>query len=125
VVVIGPAKPEEVAWLNVAAYGPSPREAAVVKLVARVLSTRQIAASLFVSEYTVQRHLRNAFEKVGVKSRRELMKRLFFESLLPGMLGDQGDTPDTGPPRRMIANSPRPRDGASKGRIVAYFRELL
>ena len=84
-VAIEPAKPEEVAWLNVAAYGPSPRE--VVKLVARVLSTRQIAASLFVSEYTVQRHLQNAFEKVGVKSRRELIKVLFFENLLPGMFG--------------------------------------
>ena len=51
-------------------------------------STRQIAATLFVSEYTVQRHLQNAFEKVGVKSRRELIKRLFFENLLTGMLGD-------------------------------------
>jgi DNA-binding CsgD family transcriptional regulator len=88
VIVIEPAKAEEVAWLNAAAYGLSPREEEAVKLVARGLSTRQIAASLFVSEYTVQRHLRNAFEKVGVKSRRELMKRLFFENLLPGMLGE-------------------------------------
>jgi DNA-binding CsgD family transcriptional regulator len=88
VVVIEPAKAEEVAWLNAAAYGLSPREQEAVKLVARGLSTRQIAATLFVSEHTVQRHLQNAFEKVGVKSRRELMKRLFFENLLPGMLGD-------------------------------------
>ena len=35
VVVIEPAKPEEVAWLNAAAYGLSPREEAAVKLVAR------------------------------------------------------------------------------------------
>jgi DNA-binding CsgD family transcriptional regulator len=88
VIVIEPAKAEEVAWLNTAAYGLSPREEEAVKLVARGLSTRQIAATLFVSEYTVQRHLQNAFEKVGVKSRRELIKRLFFENLLPGMLGD-------------------------------------
>ena len=88
VVVIEPAKAEEVAWLNAAAYGLSPREEEAVKLVAGGLSTRQIAASLFVSEHTVQRHLQNAFEKVGVKSRRELIKRLFFENLLPGMLGD-------------------------------------
>ena len=86
VIVIEPAKAEEVAWLNAAAYGLSPREEAVVKLLVRGLSTRQIAATLFVSEYTVQRHLQNAFEKVGVKSRRELIKRLFFENLLPGML---------------------------------------
>lgn len=88
VVVIEPAKAEEVAWLNAAAYGLSPREEAAVRLVARGLSTRQMAATLFVSEHTVQRHLQNAFEKVGVKSRRELIKRLFFENLLPGMLGD-------------------------------------
>ncbi|MBA2346054.1 MAG: helix-turn-helix transcriptional regulator, partial [Rubrobacter sp.] len=88
VVVIEPAKPEEVAWLNAAAYGLSPREEEAVKLVARGLSTRQMAATLFVSEHTVQRHLQNVFEKVGVKSRRELIKHLFFENLLPGMLGD-------------------------------------
>jgi DNA-binding CsgD family transcriptional regulator len=88
VIVIEPAKLEEVAWLNAAAYGLSPREEEAVKLVARGLSTKQIAANLFVSEYTVQRHLQNAFEKVGVKSRRELIKVLFFENLLPGMFGD-------------------------------------
>jgi DNA-binding CsgD family transcriptional regulator len=88
VVVIEPAKLEEVAWLNAAVYGLSPREEEAVKLVAHGLSTKQIAASLFVSEYTVQRHLQNAFEKVGVKSRRELIKVLFFENLLPGILSD-------------------------------------
>jgi DNA-binding CsgD family transcriptional regulator len=59
-----------------------------VRLVARGLSTRQISDSLFISEYTVQRHLQNAFEKVGVRSRRELIKRLFFENLLPDMIAD-------------------------------------
>jgi DNA-binding CsgD family transcriptional regulator len=88
VVVIEPARPEEVAWLNVASYGLSPREEEVVSLVARGRSTRQISAEIFVSEHTVQRHLQNAFEKVGVRSRGELVKRLFFENLLPGMLGD-------------------------------------
>jgi DNA-binding CsgD family transcriptional regulator len=88
VVVVEPAKPEEVAWLNVASYGLSAREAEVVRLVARGLSTRQISGTLFISEYTVQRHLQNAFEKVGVKSRRELLKRLFLENLLPGMIAE-------------------------------------
>ena len=88
VVVIEPAKPEEIAWLNVASYGLSPREEEVVKLVARGKSTGQVSSSLFISEHTVQRHMQNAFEKVGVRSRRELLKRLFFENLLPGMLSD-------------------------------------
>lgn len=88
VIVVEPAKPEEVAWLNVAAHGLSPREEEVVKLVVRGLSNRRISKELFISENTVQRHLSNIFEKVGVRSRRELLKRLFFENLLPGMLGD-------------------------------------
>jgi hypothetical protein len=51
-------------------------------------STRGISGTLYISEYTVQRHLQNAFEKVGVRSRRELIKRLFFDNLLPGTFTD-------------------------------------
>lgn len=88
VIVVEPTKPEEVAWLNVATYGLSTREEEVVKLVVRGLSNHQIAQALYISENTVQRHLSNIFEKVGVRSRRVLLKRLFFENLLPGMLDD-------------------------------------
>ncbi|HKH10389.1 MAG TPA: LuxR C-terminal-related transcriptional regulator [Rubrobacter sp.] len=87
VVVIEPARPEDVAWLNVASYGLTPREEEVVGLVARGRTTHEISAEIFVSEHTVQRHIQNAFEKVGVRTRGELVKRLFFENLLPGMLG--------------------------------------
>jgi DNA-binding CsgD family transcriptional regulator len=88
VIVIGPAKPEEVAWLNIAAYGLSPREEEVVGLLVRGFTNRQVSRALFISEHTVQRHLSNIFEKVGVRSRKTLLKRLFFENLLPGMLDD-------------------------------------
>ena len=88
VIVIGPAKPEEVAWLNVAAYGLSPREEEVVRLLVRGSTSRQISNSLYISEHTVQRHLSNIFEKVGVRSRKTLLKRLFFENLLPAMASD-------------------------------------
>jgi DNA-binding CsgD family transcriptional regulator len=88
VIVIGPAKPEEVAWLTLAAYGLSPREEEVVDLVVRGFANRQISQTLFISEHTVQRHLSNIFEKVGVRSRKNLVKRLYFENLLPNMAGD-------------------------------------
>jgi len=88
VIVIGPARPEEVAWLNVAAYGLSPREEEVVGLLVRGFTSRGVSRSLFISEHTVQRHLSNIFEKVGVRSRKTLLKRLFFENLLPEMAGD-------------------------------------
>jgi DNA-binding CsgD family transcriptional regulator len=85
VVVVEPAKPAEVAWLTVVAYGLSPREEEVVKLVVRGLSNREISRTLYISENTVQRHLSNVFEKVGVRSRNSLLQRLFFDNLLPGM----------------------------------------
>ena len=41
----------------------------------------------FISEHTVNNHLRSIFEKASVNSRREMVRRLFFENLLPGVLG--------------------------------------
>ncbi len=83
VIVVEPSKPEEVAWLNVSAYNLSSREEEVVKLVVQGASTKQISRALFISEYTVQTHLSNVFEKVGVRTRRELVKQLFFDDLFP------------------------------------------
>jgi DNA-binding NarL/FixJ family response regulator len=85
VVVIAPAQPQEVAWLGMAAYHLSSREEEVVKLVVAGLTTRQISERLFIAEHTVQRHFSNIFEKVGVRSRRELVKHLFVEQMLPHM----------------------------------------
>lgn len=87
VIVVEPTKPEEVAWLNVASYGLSAREQEVIQLVVRGASTRQISTALHISEYTVQNHLSNVFEKVGVRSRKELVRRLFFENLYPTLFG--------------------------------------
>jgi DNA-binding CsgD family transcriptional regulator len=81
VVVIEPAGPREVSWLRAAGYELSPREREVVDLVARGAPTREIAEALVISEYTVQDHLAHIFEKVGVRSRRELVKRLYLDSL--------------------------------------------
>jgi DNA-binding CsgD family transcriptional regulator len=81
VIVVEPAGPREVAWLRTSAYGLSDREREVVDLVVRGLSTKEISKTLFVSEYTVQDHLSNVFDKVGVRGRRALVKRLYFDSL--------------------------------------------
>jgi DNA-binding CsgD family transcriptional regulator len=88
VIVVEPTGPEEVAWLNVAAHGLSPREEEVIQLVVHGFSNRQPSETLFISENTVQRHISNIFDKVGVRNRRTLLKRLFFENLLPGILGE-------------------------------------
>ena len=80
-VVIEPAGPREVAWLRTSAYGLSDREREVVDLVVRGLSTKQISRTLFISEHTVQDHLSNVFDKVGVRGRRALVKCLYLDSL--------------------------------------------
>jgi DNA-binding CsgD family transcriptional regulator len=88
VVVISPSEPEEVVRLNIASYGLSTREEEIVKLVVRGRSTREISKSLYISGHTVNNHLRSIFEKANVNSRREMVQRLFFEDVMPGVLGD-------------------------------------
>jgi DNA-binding CsgD family transcriptional regulator len=85
VIIMEPAKPEELLPFSMSAYGLSPREEELVNLIVRGLSTTRISRTLFISEHTVQNHLRSVFEKVGVSSRGELVKRLFFDHLYPSL----------------------------------------
>jgi ATP/maltotriose-dependent transcriptional regulator MalT len=57
----------------------TPRERDVVTLALRGRLNREIAAELFVSEKAVEYHLRNAYGKLGVSSRRELRARFADE----------------------------------------------
>jgi ATP/maltotriose-dependent transcriptional regulator MalT len=57
----------------------SERETEIVVLAARGLSNRQIAQELHVAEATVKRHLANVYEKVGVRSRNEAVRRAITE----------------------------------------------
>jgi DNA-binding CsgD family transcriptional regulator len=82
-IFIEPAGPRAMAWLKTSAYGLTPREREVVELVLRGASGKQISDTLYISEYTVQGHLSNIFDKVGVRGRRALIKRLFFDNLYP------------------------------------------
>jgi DNA-binding CsgD family transcriptional regulator len=73
------------AWLRAAAYGFSAREREVVDLVVRGASTKQISQTLYISEYTVQEHLSNVFDKVGARGRRALVKQLLLDNLFPSL----------------------------------------
>jgi DNA-binding CsgD family transcriptional regulator len=62
-----------------AAYGLTAREQEVIRGVLAGQSTRQLSASLRISGYTVQDHLKAIFAKVGVNSRGELAHRLALQ----------------------------------------------
>jgi DNA-binding CsgD family transcriptional regulator len=90
-VIISAARDPEVASLISQVYRLSPREREVTRLVLRGGSTHEIAAALHVSPYTVQDHLKSIFEKVGVRSRRELVAQLFLQQVAPRLAA--GATP--------------------------------
>jgi DNA-binding CsgD family transcriptional regulator len=81
-VIIEQASAPEVAELIVESYALTEREQAVTALVCQGYSTRQIAGRLFISEHTVQDHLKSIFHKVGVGSRRDLVAALMTRHYL-------------------------------------------
>jgi DNA-binding CsgD family transcriptional regulator len=82
-VIVEPAHPARITPLLMSAYGLTEREQEVTRLVPQGDSTAQIAECLVVSPHTVQEHLKNVFEKTGVRSRRELIGKVFFSHYEP------------------------------------------
>jgi DNA-binding CsgD family transcriptional regulator len=74
-VSIEPAPPVERLDLFRRAAGLTAREAELLDLLATGADTRAIAARMFVSEHTVQDHLKAIFAKSGTRSRRDLLAR--------------------------------------------------
>lgn len=72
-VTIGPVEQRERWNLFCRTHGLSARETDVVTYLAEGDDTRALAARLHLSEHTVQDHLKSAFAKTGVRSRRELV----------------------------------------------------
>ena len=77
-VIIEPAHPVRIAPLLMSAYGLTEREQEVTRLVLQGNSTVEIAEQLLVSGNTVQQHLKAVFDKTGVRSRRDLVGKVFF-----------------------------------------------
>ncbi|MFN8019530.1 MAG: helix-turn-helix transcriptional regulator [Acidimicrobiales bacterium] len=60
----------------------TPREREIALLVADGLSSKEVAARLYLSARTVSNHLQNAYAKLGISKRSELAEAL-------GRLGDE------------------------------------
>jgi len=82
-VIVEPAHPARIAPLLMAAYGLTEREQEVTRLVLQGDSTAEIADRLVVSPHTVQQHLKKIFEKTSVRSRRDLVGKVFFSHYEP------------------------------------------
>jgi len=82
-VIVEPAHPARISPLLMSAYGLTERERDVTRHVLQGDSTAQIAEHLVVSPHTVQQHLKSIFEKTGVRSRRDLVGKVFFSHYEP------------------------------------------
>ena len=82
-VVIEAAQPTHLTSLLMRAYGLTSREQEVARRVLSGESTATIARDLAIAAGTVQAHLRNIFEKTGVRSRRELVAVAFQRHFEP------------------------------------------
>jgi len=98
-VIVEPAHPARITPLLMAAYGLTEREQEVTRLVLQAASTSEIAERLVVSPHTVQEHLKNIFEKTGVRSRRDLVGKVFFSHYEPRLRDNEQRVLDERPLR--------------------------
>jgi DNA-binding CsgD family transcriptional regulator len=89
-VIVEPGHPARITPLLMSAYGLTEREQEVTRLVLRGDSTGEIAERLVVSPHTVQEHLKKIFEKTAVRSRRELVGKVFFAHYEPRLRDNEG-----------------------------------
>lgn len=92
-VIIEVAIPNDIAPFVLLAHGMTAREQEIALLVLRGHSTDTISTQLCISALTVQQHLKAIFDKVGVRSRRELVAQIFAQSYWPTLAQSQGASP--------------------------------
>jgi len=98
-VIVEAADPSRITPLLMAAYGLTEREQEIARLVLQGTSTRAIAETLVLSPHTVQEHLKNIFEKTGVRSRRDLVGKVFFTHYEPRLRDNERRVRDERPLR--------------------------
>jgi DNA-binding CsgD family transcriptional regulator len=82
-VIVEPAHPARISSLLMSVYELTEREKEVTRLVLHGSSTTEIADVLVISPHTVQQHFKSIFDKTGVRSRRDLVAKVFFAHYEP------------------------------------------
>lgn len=90
-VVLAPVRPPAMPEIPVD-WPLTRQEREVVGHALRGADNRGIAAALSIADHTVETHLRNAYEKLDVHGRGQLLARFFRETFWPAIA--VGDTPD-------------------------------
>jgi len=102
-IIVEPAHPARIYPLLMSAYGLTERERDVTRLILQGSSTTQIAQELVVSAHTVQQHLKSIFDKTGVRSRRDLVAKVFYAHYEPRFRDNEhralGNKPVRGGPK--------------------------
>lgn len=82
-VIVEPAHPARISALLMSVYALTDREKDITRLVLQGYSTTEIAETLVISPHTVQQHFKSIFDKTGVRSRRDLVAKVFFSHYEP------------------------------------------
>lgn len=98
-VIVEPAHPARIYPLLMSAYGLTERERDVTRLILQGSSTTQVARELVVSAHTVQQHLKSIFDKTGVRSRRDLVAKVFYAHYEPRFRDNEHRAADDKPVR--------------------------
>lgn len=98
-VIVEPAHAARITPLLMSVYGLTDREQDVTRLVLQGHSTTEIASQLFISPHTVQEHLKHIFDKTGVRSRRDLVGKVFFAHYEPRVRDNERRASDGRPLR--------------------------
>ena len=124
-VIIEPVARVRIATVLMAAYGLTPREREITRLVLQGRATTKIAEELVISPATVQQHLKSIFAKTGVHSRRDLVCTVFVDHYEPRVHDNEdrrvGRRPARGGPATLEGSGfrgPAPGRGPSRGRPV-------
>ena len=88
-VICEEARSAEIAPLISDAYGLTKREGEITQPVLRGLSTVEVSKQLHITPTTVRDHVKAMFDKVGVRSRRDLVGQVFAQHYQPRMATGQ------------------------------------